>query len=198
MTIAIWGDSITYGGPTEGWVGLLRKHLAEKDIEVYNRGICGDTSSDIVKRFSIEFYAIEPDVVVFAVGANDSKYPELQKSNKVSLAQYQKNMTELISLARARAKRVILVGFTNIDEAMLEKLVLAGERSSIFRVGEIKSYDDSLKILAKREKIEFINMQGILNPLNHLEDGIHPNLQGYQKMFEVIKKVFLYAQDEAV
>ena len=88
MTIGIWGDSITYGkGDKEGlgWVSRLRNslELEDDDIEVYNRGVCGHTSADILKRFVVEAESIEPKKIIFAVGANDAKIPQNEASNKV-------------------------------------------------------------------------------------------------------------------
>ena len=95
MEIGIWGDSITYGASdTEalGWVGRLRKSLPQDgNVAVYNRGICGDTTEDLLKRFPIEAEAIQPNVIFFAIGINDSKYPADTEGNKVLLEDFKRN-----------------------------------------------------------------------------------------------------------
>lgn len=189
MQIGIWGDSITYGGPTEGWVALLRKSIST-DIELYNRGVCGDTSADILKRFSVEADAIEPSIVVIAVGANDSKFVSGSKINKVPNEQFEKNIRELITLAKARAKEVIIVGLTNVDEGTLNELIKSGDRSSIFLSAEMQRYDKSLRLIANEENLKFISMHNVLDVKSDLEDGIHPNLAGYSKMFAVAAPFF--------
>ncbi len=184
MKMGIWGDSITYGGPSEGWVGLLRKFLASTEVEVYNRGICGDTSKDILKRFGVESGAINPKTIIFAVGVNDSKYPHGSKANKVALVSFEENMDKLVELAITRAKRVIIIGLTEVDEMITSKF------DSKFLNNEIYKYDDLLRGLASKRGLEFVQMRGCLDLTKDLEDGIHPNNDGYTKMFELISGLF--------
>jgi lysophospholipase L1-like esterase len=183
MIVGAWGDSITYGGPEEGWVGLLRKTLPSQETEVYNRGICGDTSDDILKRFSVEATAINPEVILFAVGTNDSKYPSGSTTNKISLSAFEQNMQQLISQAKARTTRVILIGLTDVNETEIET-------GSTFSNTEIKKYNESIKKLAANENLEFIDMGGVIDLQEDLEDGLHPNNKGYAKMFEIIFPLF--------
>lgn len=190
MQIGIWGDSITYGGPSEGWVRLLRKALASKDTEVYNRGVCGDTSEDVLKRFAVEAEAIQPRTVIFAVGTNDSKYPRDSKTNKVPFDEFKENMRKLVGDAKERARRVILIGLTEVNEKEINKALRDRKRTSTFLNYEISRYDQYLKELAAEEKIEYIKMKKVLNTSADLEDGIHPNPQGYAKMFDAIFPLF--------
>jgi len=86
MDIGVWGASITYGEGDEqalGWVGRLRKHLNEAEHFVYNRGVCGDTTADVLQRFEVEVTSVEPDMVVFAVGTNDTKSQSGDDENNI-------------------------------------------------------------------------------------------------------------------
>ena len=78
MTIGFWGDSITYGAQDSealGWVGRIRKLLSVDNYrELYNFGVCGDTSESLLERFQEEAIKVKPDIIMFAVGVNDSKY----------------------------------------------------------------------------------------------------------------------------
>lgn len=182
MEIGAWGDSITYGaGDTTGlgWVGLLRNHFYDKDYGVYNRGVCGDTTEDILKRFDIEVSSIEPNLIILAVGINDLKIPEGQSENKVSFAQFQKNIKELTDKAKSKAQKVIVVGLTEINEQIIES-------SSVFRNETIKKYDAYLKEIADVEDVNYLDMQDVLDIQTDLEDGLHPNVKGYDKMFNKI------------
>lgn len=179
MEIGIWGDSITYGGGEEGWVAHLRRSLSDKDIDVYNRGICGDTTEDVLKRFAVESGALEAKIVVFAFGINDSKYPNRGNVNKVPFENFKQNMNNLVKQARTNAEKVVLVGLTDVDET-----VIGG--SSLFLNNTIQLYDEYISNLAKREGLLFIPMRGLLDPHNDLVDGLHPNAVGYQKIFEKV------------
>ena len=185
MEIGIWGDSITYGaGDSEalGWVGRLRKLLEKNDdVSVYNFGICGDTTDDLLKRFSIEADAIKPNVVVFAIGINDSKYPVGETENVISLEKYKQNMRELLKLAKNYTDKVVIVGATKADEALTRK---SGTR---FVNAVIQTYNDFLKEFSESEGLTFVDIFDVLDINTDLDDGLHPNAQGYGKLFGTIK-----------
>lgn len=184
MVIGVWGDSITYGScDTDGlgWVGRLRKTLSADDYEVYNFGISGDTSVDILKRFSIEAEAIEPDMIVLAVGLNDSKFQNGSETNLVALEQFKQNMRELVLQAQRFTARVHIIGLTNIDDRWRSM------KGSRFLSETVTEYDNILKIVSEEAQVPFVSVYGVLNPVSDLADGLHPNAGGYHKMFEVIK-----------
>jgi lysophospholipase L1-like esterase len=80
--IFIFGDSIAYGAwdPAGGWVERLRQWLfvttqGEYNLGtfLYNLSIVGDTTADLLKRFTPEIEARQPgDMIFFAVGINDT------------------------------------------------------------------------------------------------------------------------------
>lgn len=185
--IGLWGDSITYGAnDTEalGWAGRLRKSFpVESDVDVYNFGVCGDTTDDILKRFVIEANSIKPNIVVFAVGINDAKYPLNESMNKVPLERYKENMRELIKAAKDYTNTIYVVSATKADEAYMRK---SGTR---FVNDVIKTYNDFLQDLSTSEGLTFINVFDTLDIRTDLADGLHPNAQGYTKMFDVIREV---------
>lgn len=184
MTIGIWGDSITFGsGDSEalGWVGRLRKSIAADDsIQIYNFGICGETSKDILKRFNVEAEAIEPEHVVFAVGINDSKYEEGSSVSKVDLSEYVENIESLITEAGKFSAQITLIGSTLVAENFISS------NGSRFLNQVIKEYNNALQKVGDKYGLTFIDTFGILDPKTDLSDRLHPNASGYKKMFEVI------------
>lgn len=182
MEIGVWGDSITYGAGDInglGWVGLLRNYFYEKDYGVYNRGICGDTTEEVLKRFDMEVESIEPDIIILAIGINDSKVPEGSNSNRVPLEHFQDNVNKLTKKAKSNAKKVIIIGLTEVNEEELKS-------TSKFENEVIHIYDNYLQGVSKREGLEYVDLKGVLDAARDLEDGLHPNSQGYRKMFERI------------
>lgn len=182
MEIGIWGDSITFGecdSEALGWVGRLRKALLDS-ANVYNRGVCGDTTEDLLKRFSVEADSLEPSQIVFAIGINDSKFLPNATENNIPLERFKENMKELLSRARKYTDQITLVGPTRVYEQRDSK---SGTR---FVNEEIQKYEDSLKELAQTEGLTFISLADALNIDGDLDDGLHPNAQGYEKMFKVI------------
>ena len=184
MEIGIWGDSITYGKCDSeglGWVGRLRKSLLA-NASVYNRGICGDTTDDLLSRFSSEADSIDPNLVVFAIGINDSKFLPGETENRIPMNRYKENMKELVAAARKHTDKIYLVGPTKVYKERVSKT------GTNFINSEIRKYDNFLKELAETENFIYIPTFEILDTDNDLADGLHPNAQGYEKMSEVISK----------
>lgn len=78
-TICVFGDSIVWGEGDPvggGWVSRLKRYYEEHNcgVSVYNLGIDADTSEWLLSRIESETLAREPDIVVIAIGINDSIY----------------------------------------------------------------------------------------------------------------------------
>ncbi|MFW6210196.1 MAG: SGNH/GDSL hydrolase family protein [Patescibacteria group bacterium] len=185
MEIGIWGDSITFGSCDSealGWAGRLRKTLPSDDYnQLYNFGICGETTEDLLKRFDIEAKAIEPNKIVFAIGINDSKFPSESDVNNVTLGEFEQNLKELIKQAKNYTNEITFIGLTRVDDEW------RSVRGSRFLNEEIEKYDSIIKKVAGEHNCDFISTINVVDPVSDLADGLHPNATGYQKMFERIK-----------
>ena len=185
MTIGIWGDSITHGSCDSealGWVGRIRKSLPTDDYNhIYNFGVCGDSSEDLIVRFGIEAKAINPDHIVFAVGINDSKFPEDSDTHKVSLNDYETNLRQLIASAKQYTDSITIVGATRVDNEW------RSARGSRFMNEEIAKFNNVMIALAREHGFKYIDVFESVDPNTDLADGLHPNSKGYQKMCDVIK-----------
>lgn len=184
MEIGIWGDSITYGECDSeglGWVGRLRSSFPiENYVGVYNRGVCGDTTEDLLKRFSVEAGSIKPEKIVFAIGINDSKYAAGETSNKVSVEQFKSNMRSLVQQAKFHTENIYIVGAIKVDDAF------ARQGGTRFVNDDIELYNNALEEIAREEKLTFFDVFEVLNPATDLHDGLHPNAAGYRKLFTQI------------
>src|SRR5690606_6812901 len=75
-TILVYGDSLSaaYGiSQQKGWVALLQERLRTKqrDYNVVNASISGETSSGGATRIAETLRRTEPDIFILALGAND-------------------------------------------------------------------------------------------------------------------------------
>lgn len=195
MTIGVWGDSITFGSCDSealGWAGRMRKALASNNgNQLYNFGICGETSEDLLKRFKTEAEAIEPTDIIFAIGINDSKYPGETDTSKVSLIDYQRNLEELINLAKTFTGKITILGAIRVDEGW------RSVQGSRFLNEEIQKYNTVMEEVAFRNNLQFIDIFDVLDTTRHLADGLHPNAEGYQKMFEAIKNKVTFSIEKS-
>ncbi len=93
--ICIFGDSITKGHcdyEEGGWANRLKKYLENKDSDnsVYNLGVDSDTTDNLLGRFDAEARTRDPEIIIFAIGINDSSYRESLKGSKINFKNFKK------------------------------------------------------------------------------------------------------------
>lgn len=185
--ICVWGDSIAYGAwdGEGGWVDLLRKFLHTKTIRsglkddywTYNLGIPGDTTRGVLKRFAVECEARDPHATLFAVGINDA-----QRESGINEEEFQKNLGTIFEQARSTAGQLFFVGLTRVEEAKTAPF----DGQSTFVNDHITRFDDIAERVCKEYGVLYIPTRDLIG-LADLEDGLHPNSQGHQKMFERVR-----------
>lgn len=195
INIGIWGDSLVYGNNDQeclGWATMLRKWLKdkaeEKDtgwVNTYNLGVCAETSKGLLKRFSVEIAGIQPNIVLFDIGINDSS-SRLGVDRLIPLEEFQKNMKEMFSVAKDVTKKVLCVGLTRVNESLVNPYPFSSTKKS-WNNAQIEIYDQALEALCNTKEVTYIRMSNVV-PKKDLDDGLHPNTEGHKKMFEVIKK----------
>lgn len=190
MNLLIFGDSITWGACDDeqgGWANRLRNYLAKQngEIEVYNLGICGETSADVIARMETECKAREAEMIIFAVGINDTQFIHSKNKNRVSLEEFQNNTSKLLSTAKQFSEKIIFIGLTPVDESKTRPIPWNTDKSYINE--NIRRFNEVIKNFCEEHHLQFISMNGVLE--NHdLTDGLHPNTEGHRKMFERVKE----------
>ena len=188
--ICIWGDSITWGAfdkEKQGWVNRLRHYLENnlKDyFEVYNLGISGDNSAKLIKRFEVECAARDPDIIIFAIGINDSQYINDKNNARVILQDYEENLQTLINLAKKFSSKIAFIGLTRVVETKVMPIPWGPDK--FYDNEKIKSYDNKLKEVASKNNLPYIHMFDLLED-DELGDGLHPDSTGHEKMFQKIR-----------
>jgi lysophospholipase L1-like esterase len=185
--IGVWGDSITWGASDRelgGWVNRLRLSIEnsyEDGPSVYNLGISGDKVSGVLKRFDIEYEARRPELVILAIGINDSphdSYPE-----GTPLDEFEKRFNELVSKIQAVAAKLIVVGLTNVDSKHPYAHGYSDET--------IKPYDEVIKKAAGQRQLPYIDLWGDISKDDLKRDGLHPEEAGHEKIFQKVGTVLL-------
>ncbi|MFA5828159.1 MAG: SGNH/GDSL hydrolase family protein [Candidatus Shapirobacteria bacterium] len=175
-TYCIFGDSVAQAAYVNaGWVELLRRYLENKYfdsfVNVFNLGIGGNTTDDVLKRFEGEASVRNPDSIIFAIGINDTKdyNPEL----------FVVNLIKLVDTASRFTKDINFVG-----------LVLGDWRGDEpFSCDSTAEYNKLIEKITQQKGGRFISLQEKLLA-EDFADGLHPNKQGHKKMFEVIREYF--------
>lgn len=126
--IVIFGDSITWGAndyEKGGWVSRLRVDLENQKnsdtyYSIYNQGISGDNTEDLLFRFELESKArhrekADENIVIFAIGINDSQNINKKGNFAIKPKQFENNLKKLIELSKPYYDKIIFIGLTNVD-----------------------------------------------------------------------------------
>jgi lysophospholipase L1-like esterase len=191
--ICLWGDSITYGAwdSAGGWADRLRIYLHDRTTTsrfeeyfwVYNFGIPGDTTADLLPRFDAECAARKPDVALFAIGINDSCRRKAGGPPRVDIATYKENLRTLAKKARGQAKQLVFVGLVSVDESATQPF--NGE-DAYFSHNDMLAYNEVITEVADEVGALYVDMLNLLAP-EDLFDGLHPNAEGHEKMYIQIR-----------
>jgi lysophospholipase L1-like esterase len=199
--ILVFGDSIVYGAWDRegGWVQRLKNILDKKTLSdpniyyrIYNLGVPGNVIEDVLKRFEFETeQRLKEDkevVIIFAIRINDSQFIHSQNNLRTAPKKFEENLGKLINLAQKYSSKIIFVGLTPVDEDKVSPIPWDTNKS--YKNNLIEKYNNVIKSMCKENKIYFINIFGKLINLDYknlLEDGLHPNSEGHQKIFEIVR-----------
>jgi len=195
--IFIFGDSIAYGAwdPAGGWVERLRQWLFVTTRDEYNLGtflynlsIMGDTTADLLKRFTPEIEARQPgDMIFFAAGINDAQF--VNGRPLATPAAVCTNVRTLIQRARAYAPLLCWVGLTPVDDARTTPLPWMPDRA--YRNATVAVFEAAIKRTVAEEAIPYLDLFSAWTTdrayRDLLVDGIHPNAAGHAQICEHIK-----------
>ncbi len=192
MNTCIFGDSITWGAhdfEKGGWVERLKSHCLENHngVDVYNLGISGNTTEDMLKRLESEARTREPKVIIFAVGINDSLYIGTKENHKVDLDKFKDNLSKLAGIAKTITDTISFVGLTRVDESKTMSRT-HGIPERYYENKSIDEYDSIIREFCKQNNLDYIDMREVIGT-GDLEDGLHPNSKGHEKMFKAISEV---------
>jgi len=179
--ICVFGDSITWGAwdlEMGGWVNRLRIHFdnSDEETEIYNCGVDGDYVADVLKRFDPEAEARKPDVILLAIGINDS--PHNSNPNGTDLNEFEKQYRQLLQKAKKFTEKLILIGLTNVED----------EKTSGYQNESVEKYNYVVKKIALNQNLPFVDVFGSISN-DELADGLHPNSKGHQKIFKKVKEI---------
>lgn len=191
--ICIFGDSITWGAvdpENGGWATQLRRYFEtnDYDISVYNQGISGDNTDDLLARFEVECKAREPQIIIFAIGINDSQNIKSNGVKGVPIDKFQNNLVKLVNQAKNFSKDIAFIGLTKVDQSSIPKI---WGTEKFYDNNVIAKYDSIIKRVSSEHDLPFLYLLDLIEPKD-LDDGLHPNTEGHKKMFLKVKD-FLFS-----
>ena len=204
IKVACIGNSITDGhgidfAPANGYPAQLQKLLGE-DYLVKNFGVSARTMlnkgdfpymNEMAWKDAVAF---KPDVVIIKLGTNDSKPENWQYG-----AEFKQDLKQMITTLRPDLLKPVKKGKKN------KKAVVKNEGPKIFLCTPIKAFKPSWNIseetivnniipiqqeVANEYQLQVIDLHTLFGDDESLvlEDGIHPNGKGAQKMAQIISE----------
>jgi lysophospholipase L1-like esterase len=174
------GDSIT-----EFWRVADPIFFHEKTLD---RGISGQTSSQITLRFYTDVVQLHPLAVHLLVGTNDVA----QNTGPISDEDFLSNIRTMVDLAQINHIKVVLASIAPAKTFPWRPNI----SSPADRITRLNA---QLRLLAKERKLMFVDYYSILtdgqgglrDALSN--DGVHPNRDGYALMRPVAEKAIAAA-----
>ncbi|MEK7558693.1 MAG: GDSL-type esterase/lipase family protein [Patescibacteria group bacterium] len=205
--ILIFGTSTTYGAwdSQGGWVARLRKYIDKNQIEsnfkneilIYNQGISGAKTEDILKTLEPEAQARlghnrdNEIIIILHVGINDTIYNEDLGKVEVSPDEFKNNLKLLLDKAKQYSEKIIIVGSMPVDKRV-DPMPWAPGRS--YRNEYVGKYNEILENVSKEEKAYFVEVFKKFIDTDYssfLTDGVHMNDEGHKKLYEMVRDFLL-------
>jgi len=176
--VVFFGDSITDNWSKAGYGGFFpgRPYV--------NRGIGGQTTSQMLLRFRADVLDIGARVVVILAGTNDIA----GNAGPVTLETVESNVTAMAELARAHGVRVVLASLLPVADGKRDAKGQPLVRTTDRPAAKLQALNAWLATYARKNAGIYLDYYaavadagGRLRPeLN--DDGLHPNAAGYAVM----------------
>ena len=145
--ICIFGASIVHGAYDSnggGWVDRLKKYFWESDTDysVYNLGVSGNNSFDLLKRFNSECEARRPEIIIISIGTNDAQYVITSNSLRVPLKNYESNLVELLKISRKFTDKILFVDLIKVNEPRVAPIPWDKNKEKYYYNKNIKLHTD--------------------------------------------------------
>lgn len=176
--IVFMGDSIV-----AGWE-LNTINFFENN-KIINRGINGQTTSQMLIRFRTDVIELKPETVVILAGTNDIA----GNTGPTSLKTILENIKSMNKLAKANNIKTVLCSILPANDYPWRRGMKPAEKIEILNT-MIYQY-------AKENNIEYLDYHSaMVNEQKGLQsiysnDGVHPNKEGYEIMKSILQTAIL-------
>lgn len=149
-----------------------------------NKGISGQTTSEILNRFQNDVINKKPNTVIILAGINDIA----ENNGPVKIEKIAENIFKMVELAKKEKINTIICSVLPANKILWNKSI----RPS-FKIIKLNMI---LKQFCKNNKIEYVDYYsemvdwkgGLKTPLYTSKwDLVHPNEKGYEKMEEILQ-----------
>jgi lysophospholipase L1-like esterase len=157
--------------------GELRARHPERDLQVFNRGVSGNTVEDLRARWAHDTIDLKPAVLSILIGVND-KWHTLMGTYTGTAEKYETGYRTLIETTRAALPATRLV--------IMEPFVLRAGAVSDAWFPDFDKYRAAARRVAESAKATFVPLHDMLqdlarkaSPAYWAADGVHPTVAGH-------------------
>lgn len=170
---------------------------APRNVTVFNKGVAGNSTSDLVRRLGTDVLALQPDIVIVMGGTND-----MVNSRKLSSYQtFNANYQSIIEKLKAQNISVVIMNLLPVDTTYLfqrhdlnafdqwpnEKIDSANQLVHKIAVDHDLFFIDANLTFKERNSPSKDSSSLIMNLKNSgKEDGIHPTREGYMLIANMV------------
>ncbi|MCM5662841.1 SGNH/GDSL hydrolase family protein [Galbibacter mesophilus] len=173
--VVFYGNSIT-----EGWKDMHPYFFEENPY--IDRGISGQTTSQMLLRFRKDVIELEPKAVVFLAGINDIA----ENTGPIAIEDVFGNIISMVELAQAN--QIIPIVCSTLPANHFPW------RERIKPADKVIELNELLKDYCKKNNVTYVDYysamvnkeKGLSKELAH--DGVHPTSEGYKIMEPIIQK----------
>ncbi len=173
--VVFMGDSIT-----EFWSTYDTTFFSSNNF--INRGISGQTTSQMLLRFRQDVINLKPSTVVILAGINDIA----ENTGPISTELIMENIISMTELAKANDIKVVLCSVLPANKFDWNKKLKPAEK-----VTELNHF---IKKYTLEKSIPLVDYYTVMVDdafglqKKYGDDGVHPNAEGYQIMKQIILK----------
>ena len=175
VKVVFMGNSIT-----DNWAEMDPAFFADNGY--VGRGISGQVSAQMVMRFRQDVIDLHPQAVVILAGTNDIA----RNDYAMTLEETFNNVKTMIDLAHANGIKVVLCSTMPSSQF--------GWRKEIKPAEDIKRLNRVMQLYAQENNIVYVDYHSAMKderdglPEKYSPDGVHPNLEGYKVMEELVQE----------
>ncbi|HLP05354.1 MAG TPA: GDSL-type esterase/lipase family protein [Paludibacter sp.] len=174
--VVFMGNSIT-----EGWIKADSAFF--KNNEFVDRGIGGQTSSEMLVRFQADVIDLKPQIAVISAGTNDLA----QNNGKIEKEHILQNIISMCELAKYHHIKPIVASVLPASSFNWHK--------ELSPANEIIELNKMIKAYADQNRIPYVDYHSALKdekngmPLKYSKDGCHPNKECYAIMESIVLEI---------
>lgn len=160
-------------------------HFPEQKLVFFNRGISGNSITDLAGRWKNDTLAVKPDILSVLIGINDAG-KAFRVNSRVDVALFESTYDRLLADARAANPKLKIV--------LCEPFVEPGKNTSGNLAAwqeDVKKLQEVVQRLAVKYQAPVVHLQKVFDDAKQradiyywVWDGIHPTYAGQQLLAE--------------